>query len=345
MSRKLSLIALIFLAAGLVLVSAGHIERIDKFEGDECPLKNGGTGTCRKTIECINGPAILRQERHCEFAGNNPVICCPKADFTVQAGRVVQDKCAKVVPHSGPRLADHVVGKTFKAQVGEFPFIGLLVYEEEENARCGASMISSKFLLTATHCFRYKPTTVRMGTISATDLLADTYEVAKTHRHSEYNRYVKQNDIGLVELRDEVQMNANVEPICLYTGLVDLPPATELTVIGWGVKDTDRNELSNDLLRGAVKPVTRISCQSHYTDNKVKISEKQLCALGEKDSKGEHTDACGGDSGGPLVMRKDGKYHLVGVVSLGAGCGSGVPGVYTRVASYLQWVSERVWNV
>uniref|UniRef100_A0A8D8HCR5 Serine protease persephone n=1 Tax=Culex pipiens TaxID=7175 RepID=A0A8D8HCR5_CULPI len=333
----------LILAASLVLVTAVPFERIHKYEGDDCPLKAGGTGVCRKTIECVNGHTILKQERHCEFVGSNPVVCCPKAEYTVQASRVAADKCGKVPPHNGPKLIDHVVGKTFKAGVGDFPFIGILVYDEE-NLRCAGSLISSKFLLTAAHCFKSKPTAVRMGTISATDALADSYPVANTFRHPDHNRKTKQNDIGLVELRTEVQMSANVEPICLHAELADLPPSADLTILGWGITNLDRQETSDDLLTGLVHPVPRSSCQSKYNDWNLKITERQLCAIGEQDSKGEYTDACGGDSGGPLVMRKDKKYFLVGVVSTGSGCGSGVPGLYTRVANYLQWTSERVWS-
>lgn len=336
--------AVLILVAVLTFVAAGLIERIDKFEGDDCPLKAGGTGICRKTSECINGLTVLKQERHCEFDGRNAVVCCPKAEYTIQASRVAKDKCGKVPPRSGPMLADHVVGITFKANVGDFPFIGLITYENPE-LRCGASLISSKFLLTATHCFRGKLVSVRMGTNLVTDPSADTYMIAKTHRHSDYNRYVKQDDIGLVELSEEVRMNANVEPICLHTALGDLATTTDLTVIGWGIKNTDRNELSDDLLSGIVHPVPRSTCQAQYAGNKIKFTEKQLCAVGKNDSQGVQTDACGGDSGGPLVIREDNKYFLVGLVSVGAGCGSGVPGVYTRVAHYLQWISERVWNV
>lgn len=74
-----------------------------------------------------------------------------------------------------------------------------------------------------------------MGTISATDALADSYPVANTFRHPEHNRKTKQNDIGLVELRTEVQMNANVEPICLHAELADLPASADLTILGWGI--------------------------------------------------------------------------------------------------------------
>lgn len=48
-----------------------------------------------------------------------------------------------------------------------------------------------------------------------------------------------------------------------------------------------------------------------------------------------------GDSGSPLMMqRQDGKWVNIGIVSWGIGCGNpAYPGVYTKVASYLKWIS------
>lgn len=54
-----------------------------------------------------------------------------------------------------------------------------------------------------------------------------------------------------------------------------------------------------------------------------------------------------GDSGGPAQIYHSSvscMYTIVGVTSFGKVCGTeGVPGVYTRVYSYLDWIENIVW--
>ncbi|KAF3812372.1 hypothetical protein GH733_019651 [Mirounga leonina] len=48
-----------------------------------------------------------------------------------------------------------------------------------------------------------------------------------------------------------------------------------------------------------------------------------------------------GDSGGPLVCKFKDTWVQVGIVSWGIGCGRGdVPGVYTDIACYAEWILD-----
>ena len=54
-------------------------------------------------------------------------------------------------------------------------------------------------------------------------------------------------------------------------------------------------------------------------------------------------DTCQGDSGGPLVVRNQyGKYFQIGIVSFHAtlGCATIVPGVFTRVSLFNEWIEK-----
>lgn len=53
-----------------------------------------------------------------------------------------------------------------------------------------------------------------------------------------------------------------------------------------------------------------------------------------------------GDSGGPLQIVGNSRLAIVvGVVSFGKGCPSELPGVYSRVAHFLEWIEDIVWTV
>lgn len=49
------------------------------------------------------------------------------------------------------------------------------------------------------------------------------------------------------------------------------------------------------------------------------------------------------DSGGPLMVGEGEAVQVVGVVSAGIGCARPkLPGLYTRVTHFLDWISENI---
>lgn len=73
-----------------------------------------------------------------------------------------------------------------------------------------------------------------------------------------------------------------------------------------------------------------------------------VCAY-DKDGK----DSCFGDGGGALACLvnnpsygKSQRYHVVGLVSWGVGCGiPGVPAVYTNMMHYHDWIHAKIFPI
>lgn len=101
-------------------------------------------------------------------------------------------------------------------------------------------------------------------------------------------------------------------------------------VAGWGkVHETDE-ELSDVLRKMEVTIISTIICELPYF---LSLDFTQICTTGT----GEF-NICNGDAGSPLVV--DGV--LAGIVSFitDFGCEVGLPAVYTRVSSFVDWIKE-----
>ncbi|KAM4702762.1 anionic trypsin-2-like [Rhinophrynus dorsalis] len=151
-------------------------------------------------------------------------------------------------------------------------------------------------------------------------------------RHPQYDPYVLDNDIMLIQLAKPARINTRVQAISLPTQCD--PAGTMCLISGWG------NTLSNgvnypDLLQCLNAPIlTDQDCHDSYPGE---ITNNMIC-LGYLEG---GKDSCQGDSGGPVVC--NGK--LQGVVSWGVGCAqAGYPGVYTKVCNYVPWIEEIVKN-
>uniref|UniRef100_A0A9J7ZT78 Transmembrane serine protease 5 n=1 Tax=Cyprinus carpio carpio TaxID=630221 RepID=A0A9J7ZT78_CYPCA len=151
--------------------------------------------------------------------------------------------------------------------------------------------------------------------------------VEKIIYNKNYNHRTHDNDIALVKLRAPLNFSDTIRPVCLPQYDYDLPGGTQCWISGWGYTQPDD---------APVPLISTKKCNSSCMYNG-EITPRMLCA-GYTEGK---VDACQGDSGGPLVCQDENVWRLVGVVSWGTGCAEpNHPGVYTKVAEFLEWIYE-----
>lgn len=88
--------------------------------------------------------------------------------------------------------------------------------------------------------------------------------------------------------------------------------------------------------------VDHSQCSALYARrNRLSLAQTQFCAGGQ-----EGKDSCRGDSGGPLMktIPRSVLWYIEGVVSFGpTPCGQpGLPGIYTKVSEYLDWITDNM---
>lgn len=211
---------------------------------------------------------------------------------------------------------------------------------------CGGTLISKNVVMTAAHCTKSQTATnlnVVEGTTDITDATSPTYRVKEIIRQA-YNDKTKVNDVALliIEPNDEMSRKAETShhkavPIPLCPEAFQ-PQGKSCLVSGWGHLKSKGSSVPNKLRETEVLVLHDEMCAKMLKGYPWDPKNKTMICAG-----GEDKDACQGDSGGPLVCPIDGGRCIAGIVSWGIGCATeGVPGVYTNVRHYTEWVMDNV---
>ena len=224
------------------------------------------------------------------------------------------------------------------AFISDFPW---QVYYISGNTRCGGSIISKNWVVTAAHCTKTSngsivPTsemTIKVGANNPYNALeGGKYYISEVIVHEGYNGQTLENDIALLKLNEPINF-ANAVPIKLVSaddvaaGATD--PGIMSWVTGWGLTNAYQNVFPSKLQKVQLPIVSNAQAATVWGS----IPKTNIMAGYLNGNK----DACDGDSGGPLVVPVSGEYKLAGIVSWGsANCNT--YGGYIRVSSFEDWI-------
>ncbi|XP_048850904.1 complement factor b, like [Brienomyrus brachyistius] len=222
--------------------------------------------------------------------------------------------------------------------------VKIFIPRDGKGSNCVGALITSRFILTAAHCFRFedKPTSITI----TTDVRPYLKLKVKTFKmHPKYNIQAKKDqgipefydyDVALIELdkKDDVKFSVDVRPICI--------PCTKETSRALGLPETATCKEHEDILlksnyeqasftaaNDVKKNVTiklgprRDSCvrdaihaeRMNVTKASDIVTENFLCTGGIEDE--TNHIACKGDSGGALYVERKKRLIQVGVTSWG----------------------------
>ncbi|XP_061569661.1 transmembrane protease serine 7 [Cololabis saira] len=283
--------------------------------------------------QCRSGSCILKKNAKCDDVPD----CEDRSDEA-------DCTCGRPSPlkRSGsPIDLQRVVGGVNSVE-GEWPWQVSLHFAG--SLYCGASVLSSDWLISAAHCFskerlsdpRYWTAHLGMLTQGNSKHMA---EIQRIVVHKYYNAYTFDYDIALLQLKKPwpPSLSPLVQPVCLPPSSHVVTESHRCLVTGWGYRSEEDKVLPSVLQKAEVSIMSQTECKKRYGP----ISPRMLCAgvpSGEQ-------DACRGDSGGPLSCQAPGggRWFLIGIVSWGSGCGRpNLPGVYTRVNKFTSWIYSHI---
>lgn len=329
--------------------------------GELCQRPDRSRGVCRNIKDCVDQHGQLEgatRLKPCTSSSLNRIVVCCRPTADIIARRKCDEwKREASSPGAPCTFSIPLARGGTTAVVGEFPhMVSILVPSGSGiNGRlthiCGGTLISKSYVLTAAHCLQGGTIYASIGghDLNAPEDVTRIVEVVQTIVHPGYRDPRRYNDIALLRLAFEVQFSKRIRPACLPSQNKRIRSGTKMVVAGWGAYENG-GPTSNVLRKAEVSAIDRFNCDKSPIISDIStsirypagITDSIICA-NERES-----GSCKGDSGGPLMVAGASTCEVkevVGIVSRGVvECKkTDVPGTYTRIEYYLDWIVRTVW--
>ncbi|XP_002008184.2 chymotrypsin-1 [Drosophila mojavensis] len=210
--------------------------------------------------------------------------------------------------------------------VRNYPF--LVNLRRGPTFKCGGALIAPSCVVTAAHCLENDVQNVDNLYVNAQqDCLNDSIPDSNVRQawyaciSPQYKPINLDADLAVIKLRQPFYTSDIINTVAVDFN--DPPEDARMRIVGWGMTNEEGLDWGQCLQSADVSLVRRDQCNRQMSLI-TPITKNMFCALGEN-----KIDACQGDSGSPILYGG----RVVGVVSWGKDCGSGLPGVYTRFSS------------
>jgi secreted trypsin-like serine protease len=263
-------------------------------------------------------------------------------------------------------IRNHMVGGA-DTEITKTPWQVLIQIERSDGkfSRCGGTVISERWVLSAAHCFNDSDSTVfspvpadKIDVITGTADLTDSpnlhrNSVNKLIPHANYNQTEHIYDVALLELKNALPKPA--QPIKLMGAAAQIDADNEfmleitnnLLVSGWGRTSSDGTTSTNVLQSAVLNGIDDATCANQWNKPDI-LTNSALYVCANAMDKG----ACNGDSGGPLVWQdpnhagdSDKGYRLAGIANFVSGkqCANNLlSDVFAQVSTLIPWIKASI---
>jgi len=222
------------------------------------------------------------------------------------------------------------------ASVGQFPW--QVSMKQNGYHFCGGSIVGTKYIVSAAHCYTTNTVFVSMGIVDLSDDGAYKREIVSFVKHPDYNSNTLDYDYSVLTMKSAIPNNVDsVQVIEMAAAQTNKQYSGMATTSGWGYTYGFDHVTPDQLYYATLPLVSQSTCQSIW-GHALTITDRIQCAGGDGVS-----TVCAGDSGGPLVIKENGKDILIGITSWSeSNCSPLYPGGWAKIAAARDWIDSQM---